>query len=234
MQPLNEVAFDWDHVDCLLLDMDGTILDLRFDNFFWRELVPQHYSELHGIALPDAHAELVPRFAEKEGTLEWYCLDHWSNELGIDIAGLKEESRAHIDFLPDIPRFLRSVRRAGKRLVLVTNAHRDSLAVKLDRTGLDEHLDAIHSAHDLGLPKEDPGFWKRLQAIEPFDPETSVLIDDSVAVLESARSFGIGRLVAIRRPDSTRPARVVEEFHAVDALPDLGLPGEQRETPRDD
>ena len=28
-------------VDTVLLDMDGTLLDLAFDNYFWQKLVPE-------------------------------------------------------------------------------------------------------------------------------------------------------------------------------------------------
>jgi putative hydrolase of the HAD superfamily len=224
MHSSNGRIFDWNHVDTILLDMDGTVLDLRFDNFFWRTIVPQRYSEKHGIPLTLAHEELVPRFLAKEGTLEWYCLDHWSQELGLDIARLKAESRDQVGFLPGIPEYLQSVRAAGKRLVLVTNAHHDSLSVKLGRTDLAQYVDAIHTAHDIGLPKEDPSFWDRLQEREPFDRQRVVLIDDSIAVLRSARHYGIGCVVAIRKPDSTRPARDVTDFRSVEALPDLGSP----------
>lgn len=224
MHSSNGRIFDWDHVDTILLDMDGTVLDLRFDNFFWRTIVPQRYSEKHGIPLTLAHEELVPRFLAKEGTLEWYCLDHWSRELGLDIARLKAESRDRVGFLPGIPEYLQSVRAAGRRLVLVTNAHHDSLSVKLGRTDLAQYVDAIHTAHDIGLPKEDPSFWGRLQEREPFDRQRVVLIDDSIAVLRSARLYGIGWVVAIRKPDSTRPARDVTDFRSVEALPDLGSP----------
>lgn len=216
--------FDWRGVDTVLLDMDGTLLDLRFDNFFWREFVPQRFSEAHGIELAEAHEQLIPKFAAQQGTLQWYCLDYWSRELSIDIASLKEEVEDHIDFLPDIPEFLLAVRRSGKRLVLVTNAHRSALAVKLRRTRLERFLDAIFSSHDLGLPKEDPAFWDRLRELEPFAPERTVLIDDSLPVLRSAHAYGIARVIAIRRPDTSMPARAVDEFHAVDGLPDLGLP----------
>ena len=216
--------FDWESIDTVLLDMDGTLLDLQFDNFFWQEVVPQRYSETLGIELDEAHRRLLPKFAEKRGTLEWYCLDYWSRELGIDIARLKEEVEDHIDFLPDIPDFLQAVRRAGKRLVLVTNAHQVTLRLKLRRTGLQRFLDAVHSSHDIGLPKENRGFWRLLQALEPFDPTRTALVDDSLPVLRSAHEFGIARVIAIRRPDSSRPRQTVDGFDGVDGLPDLGQP----------
>ena len=224
MHSSNGRIFDWNHVDTIFLDMDGTVLDLRFDNFFWRTIVPQRYSEKHGIPLTLAHEELVPRFSAKVGTLEWYCLDHWTRELGLDIARLKEESADQVDFLPGTPEFLQTLRAAGKRLVLVTNAHHDSLSVKLGRTDLAQYVDAIHTAHDIGLPKENPSFWDRLQEREPFDRQRVVLIDDSIAVLRSARNYGIGWVIAIRKPDSTRPARDVTDFRSVESLPDLGSP----------
>ena len=39
----------WPEIHTVLLDMDGTLLDLRFDNHFWRELVPERYAERHGL-----------------------------------------------------------------------------------------------------------------------------------------------------------------------------------------
>ena len=227
MHVVDGAHFEWSGIDTVLLDMDGTLLDLRFDNLFWQEIVPRRYGEIHGLAPEEARRRLRPRFEARQGTLEWYCLDHWSAELGIDIALLKEEVEDHIDFLPDVPEFLRAVRAAGKRLVLVTNAHRASLAVKLRRTRLDEYLDAIHSSHDIGMPKEEPRFWAALREREPYDPARTVLVDDSLPVLRAAHTAGIGRVVAIRRPDTTRPARRVDDFHAVDALPELGTPRDE-------
>lgn len=225
MKLVDGAHFDWSEVETVLLDMDGTLLDLRFDNFFWQEFVPRRYGEIRGIGLERAVKELEPRFAEKRGTLEWYCLDHWSRELGINIARLKEEVDEYIEFLPQVPEFLVAVRRAGRRLVLVTNAHRDTLAVKIRRTGIGSFFDAMYTSHEIGFPKEDPEFWAQLRRREPFTPERTILVDDSLPVLRSAHSYGIRRVVAIRRPDSSRPPVQIDDFHSVDALPDLGTPG---------
>jgi 5'-nucleotidase len=221
MEIVSHHPFEWDHYDTVLLDMDGTLLDLRFDNFFWQELIPARYAALQGMPHEEAVAVLEPRFAATRGTLEWYCLDHWSRELGLDVAALKREAEDHIDFLPDVPDFLVAIRELRKRAVLVTNAHRGSLAVKLARTGLERYVDAIHSSHDLGLPKEDASFWARLRAIEPFEPARTLLVDDSLPVLRSAHAFGIARVVAILKPDSSRPPVTVEDFHGVESVTEL-------------
>jgi 5'-nucleotidase len=221
MKLVTRQPFEWDQYDTVLLDMDGTLLDLRFDNYFWQELVPSRYAALKGLPHAEAVALLEPRFAAARGTLEWYCLDHWSRELGIDVAALKREAEDHIDFLPDVPDFLVAVRELRKRAVLVTNAHRGSLAVKLERTGLERYVDAIHSSHDIGIPKEDAAFWARLRVIEPFEPARTLLVDDSLPVLRAAHTYGIGRVVAILRPDSSRPPNAVEDFHGVESVTEL-------------
>jgi 5'-nucleotidase len=228
MELVSRYPFDWDLYDTVLLDMDGTLLDLRFDNFFWQELIPSRYAAANGLPHEEAVALLEPRFAAARGRLEWYCLDHWSRELGLDIAALKREAEDHIDFLPNVPEFLLAVRELRKRAVLVTNAHRGTLSIKLARTGLDRYLDAIHSSHDLGLPKEDPRFWARLRDIEPFEPTRTLLVDDSLPVLRSAHEYGLARVIAVLRPDSSQPPAQVNDFHGIESVSEL-LPPKRRD-----
>jgi HAD superfamily hydrolase (TIGR01509 family) len=206
---------DWDSVDTVLLDMDGTLLDLHFDNHFWLEYVPRRYAEANGMTEAAAREELLARYNDIQGTLEWYCVDHWSRELGLDIALLKEEVSHLIAVHPHVTDFLHGLRQRGKRLALVTNAHQKSLALKMEKTRLAGHFDAIISAHDLGHAKEDPVFWSKLQGVEPFDPARTLFVDDSLSVLRSAREYGIRWLLAVLAPDSKGPAREPAEFDAV-------------------
>ncbi len=71
--------------------MDGTVLDLRFDNLFWLEALPRRWAQVHGVGEEEAIVMLKARFDARRGTLDWYCIDHWSEELGVDIAALKVE-----------------------------------------------------------------------------------------------------------------------------------------------
>lgn len=212
---------DWSAIEIVLLDMDGTLLDLRFDNYFWQELVPLRYANRHGIPLEHAHEELTPRFAANRGTLDWYCVDYWTRELALDIAQLKREMREHVRFLPGAEPFLQFLRERGPRTALVTNAHHNSLAVKAAQTNLLRYFDHVVSSHAYGFPKEHPSFWQRLQAELAFDPARALFVDDSLAVLRAARDYGIGRIVAITHPDSTQGARTVEEFPAVRGVQEL-------------
>ena len=215
---------DWQRIQTVLLDMDGTLLDLHFDNMFWLEHVPRRYAERQGLALNEARSQVYGRYREVEGTMQWYCVDYWTGELGLDIAELKQELEHLIGIQPHAIEFLETTRAAGKRLVLVTNAHAKSLALKLDRTDLAPHFDAIVCAHDLGLPKETPDFWERLREREPFEPVATLLIDDSLAVLRAARAYGLPHLLAVYRPDSRAPPREISEFPAIESFRDVMPP----------
>lgn len=209
---------DWSGIDTVLVDMDGTLLDLHFDNLFWRQIVPQSYARLHGMTVADAQDALAPRFDAKVGTLQWYCLDHWTRDLGLDLKALKREHRARIRFLPGAEEFLAAVRRRGKRLVVVTNAHRDTFAVKAEHTGVDRLVDSVVSSHDFAAPKESAAFWQALERHTPFDANRTLLIEDSLAVLAAARAYGVRHMVAIRRPDSSEPPRATPGFVGVDGV----------------
>ena len=216
-----KAVIPWERIDTVLVDMDGTILDLAFDNFFWLEVVPRSYARRHRVSEHSAREELLGRYRALEGRLVWYCIDHWSRDLQLDIRALKQAHRDRIRYLPRATDFLASVRRRRKRLVLVTNAHPDTLAMKIEQTGLDRHVDAAVSSHAFGAPKETRAFWDRFHGCEAFDPACTVLIEDSVAVLEAASAFGVGVTVAIRRPDSRHPPRPIERFPAVDGVHEL-------------
>jgi putative hydrolase of the HAD superfamily len=215
---------DWSAIDKVFLDMDGTLLDLHFDNRFWREHVPARYAAARDLPLNQARDELFARYKDQEGTLEWYCIDHWSRELGLDIALLKEEIDHLIAVHPQVLEFLEALAARGMRRVLVTNAHQKAIALKMRKTRLVGHLERIISAHDLGLAKENPGFWPLVQAIEPFDPERTLFVDDSPTVLRAARDYGFHHLLAVLAPDSRSPAREAEEFLAIHGFGEL-LPG---------
>ncbi len=215
------IMLNWREVQTVFLDMDGTLLDLHFDNYFWLEHVPKRFAEKHDLSIEVAKQALFPRFREIEGTLNWYSVDHWSNALDLDIAFLKREMDHLISIHPYVPEFLDALRASGRRAIIVTNAHQKSLALKMEKTQLEGHFDQIVCAHDLGLPKEDRQFWDALQKIEPFNAERTLLVDDSHAVLESARDYGIAHLLAVHKPDTQSEAKAPGEFRALTSFGEL-------------
>lgn len=212
---------DWGRIDTVLLDMDGTLLDLKFDNTFWGEIVPAKLAVERGLELHAAKAQLRAVYAAKQGTLDWYCLEYWSRELDLDLEQLKREARELIAWLPQAEEFVYRVRALGKRLVLVTNAHTTTLAIKDEHLDFRGHFDAVYSSHTFGSPKESAPFWSALMAAERFDRARTLFVDDSLPVLRAARDFGVGWIYAIARPDSSQPRREIAEFPAVTSIDEL-------------
>ncbi|MFN3716916.1 MAG: GMP/IMP nucleotidase [Thiobacillus sp.] len=206
---------DWRQIDTVFLDMDGTLLDLHFDNHFWREHMPRRYAEYHGLDEIMARDHLHRHYERHAGTLNWYCIDFWSSELALDIVQLKQEVAHLIAVRPDVPAFLHALRESGRRVVMVTNAHPKSLDLKMRETRLDAWFDALVSSHQIGLPKEHPDFWQALQRVERFDKSRTLFVDDSLPVLESARAYGIAQLLAVCNPDSKMPQKDCGDFMAI-------------------
>lgn len=215
---------DWHRIETVLLDMDGTLLDLHYDNHFWLHHVPQRFAEKHCLPFDEAHRRLMTRYQSVAGTMQWYCMDYWTSELDLDIETLKQEVAHLIAVHPHVAPFLERVRSRGKRVVLVTNAHHKSLALKMAKTGLDCYFDAMICAHEFGIPKEHPDFWQGLQRRETFSPAATLLIDDSLPVLRSARAYGIAHLLAVYRPDSRQPRKNVEDFAAIEDFSQITPP----------
>lgn len=206
---------NWREIETVLLDMDGTLLDLHFDNYFWLEHLPQRYAEIHDHDEDAARHHLIERFRAEHGKLHWYCVDYWTHELNLDIRALKAEVRHLIRVRPHVEKFLERLHASDRRVVLVTNAHQKSLDLKLEQTGLQRWFDAIVCSHDFRLAKEQPGFWDALAAHDIFDPERTLLIDDNHAVLQSAQDYGIRYLLTLLQPDSKAEPRSHTHFPAI-------------------
>ena len=208
-------SLPWRDIDTVLLDMDGTLLDLHYDNHFWMEHLPQRYAELHGVSRAMAELEMAPLFEQNAGTLNWYCLDFWSAELKLPLRELKLETAHLISLRPDAETFLMAIKQAGKRVIMITNAHRDSLSLKMERVQLAPYFERMISSHDYGFAKENAQFWDALHADIAFEPGRSLFIDDTLPILRSARAYGIAHLLAVSQPDSRKGPKNTEEFAAV-------------------
>jgi HAD superfamily hydrolase (TIGR01509 family) len=218
---------DWNSIDTVLLDMDGTLLDLHFDNYFWLQHLPRRYAEIHQRDEDDSRAQLQRQMAAKRGSLDWYCLDYWSQQLQVDIPALKLEIQHMISLRPHVESFLQQLHAAPQQVLLVTNAHRKSLELKLARTGIERWFDGIVVSHDLRVPKEDLRFWHYLQARYSYRPERTLLIDDTESILHSAQQYGIAHLMTLLQPDSRMQKRLDTRFPGIHHFDEI-MPAEQK------
>jgi putative hydrolase of the HAD superfamily len=209
---------EWQRINSVFLDLDGTLLDLNYDNHFWLEHVPLRYAEHHGLDQAAAKKVLTGKYSAVYGSLNWYCVDYWSRELGLDIAKLKHEIADKICVRPKVVDFLQFLHMMGKRVVLVTNAHPSSVAIKMDKTKLERFFNRIVSSHELAHAKEQAAFWPALQATEAFAKNATLFIDDNFDVLDAARDYGIKYLLAIKKPDSRGPNKEHEHYPVLDSF----------------
>lgn len=209
------ITFPWSQIDTLLLDMDGTLLDLAFDRIFWQQRVPQALSDERKISLEDAQAILMDETQRVRHTLHWYCLDYWRDTLRLDIHGMLAAQGHEATLRDDTLPFLSALGACGKQRILLTNAHPDNLSVKLKYTGLDRHLDLLLSTHTFGYPKEDQRLWQAVAEQTGFAADKTLFVDDSEVILDAAATFGVAYCLGIKNPDSGREETVFRRHPAI-------------------
>lgn len=212
------MTFDWNNIDTVLLDMDGTLLDLHFDSHFWLEHMPRNWASKHQMEFGLAREKLSNMLNHHVGTLNWYCVDFWSDALDLDIMALKQEVAHKISYRPTAQSFLERCQQESQDVRLITNAHRKVLDLKIGKTGIDQYFHHMLCSHELDYPKENPHFWHRLQELNGFDPTRTLFIDDTESVLESAEQFGIKHLYSIAKPDSQAQRKAPSRFPMLDRL----------------
>jgi len=212
----------WDEIEWVLLDLDGTLLDKYFDDYFWETLVPEKYAQKYGLSLQEAKREVMALYQREEGTLNWTDLDFWSKKLALDLPALKEQIAHLIDTHPYVVDFLKFLKQMSKKVFLVTNAHYKSLSLKLKHTQLGLYFDEVICAFDVGLSKEDKKFWRRLQEKLKFVPLHTLFIDDSEAPLLAAKEIGIKYLFFKTQASSKSPPRVpINNFSKIQYFKEL-------------
>ncbi len=214
IQALNP-AIDWHDIDTVLLDMDGTLLDLHSDDVFWGSLLPTRYAERHGVSVTAAKEHLFSHMREVRPGLAFYSVPYWSDYTGLDLPQLKRELVDLIRFLPGVEDFLGALATVGKPTMLATNAHRESLVIKDEVIALSDRLDGVYISHEPGAAKESQEYWHALRQRRAFDPARTLFLDDNEPVLTAARDFGIGHTYTIARPNLNKPARDNLSFPAI-------------------
>ena len=198
---------DWRSIDDVLLDMDGTLLDLHYDATFWLNNVHSIVANLTGEPEHVIQERFHHELKKHEGTLAWYCTDYWADFFGIDLIEAKQQLAHLIRFRPHAEQFLNVLNSLPLRTLIATNAHPDVIQLKLNVVPLEDMVDGIVSSHQYGVAKEHPDFWRALFDEYAINPDRALFMDDSSKVLDAADRAGVREVVEIRHPNLCEPPR---------------------------
>ena len=185
-------------IEFLLIDMDGVILDNAYDNDFWQNQIPEVIADNKGIAFDDAKRLAIQIFNYKKNTRDWYDVDYWSNMLSIDIEAQKrsEKSFSRISLYDGVIDTL-SVLKNKTKTILITNAHRKTLNIKLEKYNLTPYFDEMVCAHELNYVKEDIQLWYMLRSKYRLDYEKTLLVEDTINNINVGLSAGISGAIYV-------------------------------------
>ena len=214
-------AIDFANIDLVLFDLDGTLLDLYFENHFWQQALPEVLAGRWDMPLAETKTKLLDMQAQVAGQLPWYNVAYWSDKLDLDLTPLREQLIHLAQPRPGAIALLEQLRERGCPAWLATNTCRPSLDLKLEHVPLAPLLERLVTAHELGAAKQTRAFWERLFAGLPVRPQRCLFIDDTGAMLAAAQDYGIGHLRGISRPDSKAAPAPRNGFIALDDFADL-------------
>jgi len=214
---------DWHSIDNVLLDMDGTLLDLHYDATFWLHNVHSIVANLTGEPEHAIRERFHRELKKHEGTLAWYCTDYWAEFFGIDLIEAKQQFAHLIRFRPHAEQFLKVLNSLPLRTLIATNAHPDVIQLKLHVVPLADMVDGIVSSHQYGVAKEHPDFWRAFFDEYAINPDRALFMDDSPKVLDAADRAGVREVVEIRHPNLSKPPRSTWK-HGIDDF-DVLFPG---------
>ena len=221
MSSNSTASIDWSVIDTLLVDMDGTILDLHFDDYFWQTYLPEHYSKHYDGEIQGLLDFIKHNLETTGGELNWYCPIYWSELLKLDILLLKEKVKNLLSLREDAIHFLKVCRKNNKRLILVTNAHPEVIAFKNKVVPFLHYFDKVVSSHDIGVVKESLDFWDRLNKKLQLNFNRCAFIDDSYPVLLAAKKYGVKNLFCVAQPNSKKIRKNSSELPILNHFSDV-------------
>ena len=211
----------WDSIETVLLDMDGTLLDRHFEDFFWDELVPRRYATKHRLPLAAAKEKLKTIYQSKLNTVYWGDIAYWEKRLDLRLWGLRYQTQHLVRMHPHTMRFLKFLKQRKKKVYLVTAALRADVDFKLSTNAIGCYFDGIFSEFEIGASKKSVVFWEKLQRLIGFKKNSTMVADDEASVLKAAKKYGIKWIVLKKTFSSKKEPRASDEFISVRHFDDI-------------
>ena len=222
LAPGTSSVLNWDRIDDVLIDMDGTLLDRHFDNFFFEEDLPRRYVAMQGLSFDASRGTVNGDVPVGGRELAWTDLHYSSGRVGIDVVAMHLSQLTLIGFLLGAEDFLKAVRIKGKRRA-ATNAHEAGVAVKSAKTGLDRYVGSDRRRVRSGLSQDEmPEYWPGPAAGWLDSTRAALSMLTTTEMCSAAAShYGIATIIHSAKSSSQLPPVQSSKFASVEHLPAL-------------
>jgi putative hydrolase of the HAD superfamily len=157
-------------------DVDGTLVDLRFNELIWNEGIPLLYAEKMGIGLEEARKHVKQEYDRVgENRLEWYDIRYWFRYFGLE--GWRELLKSYeVTIYPEVPWVLNTLTKKYD-LIAATNLTREFLDMEMkDLRNFFKHV--FSSTSDFKQVKKTIGFYSKICDILQIKPQEMVHVGD--------------------------------------------------------
>ena len=162
-------------------DLDGTLFDMDFENTLWFEEIPKLYSKVHGISLEEAKKKVLSAYNEiGDEDYRWYDPHYWIErfKLGKPWHEIVKDLKHKVHMYPETKKVLSELKK-GNKLIVISNATRDFINIKMEVENLDQYFEKIFSVtSDFGVVKKDTDIYKKVCEIMKIKPEELVHVGD--------------------------------------------------------
>ncbi len=154
------------------------------------------------------------------------ALDHCLAVHGIADATVRQTlmgAYLALDPFPEVPAMLETLRRAGKRLAILSNGNPAMLTPMVAASGLADRFEAVLSVDDVGVFKPDPKAYRLVEARCGVAPDRVCFLSSNCWDAHGAAHFGF-RTVWVNRagmPDDGLPGTLAGQLDDLSSLPAL-------------
>lgn len=156
------------------------------------------FTELYWSERPDYDKDVI------SGTEYWTRIAH---RAGVTLSPQSVEDLTELDsvswmqFDPGMWEWVDELRRAGKRVAMLSNMPRDLGEVLKSRTGKLDHFDHVTLSYELGVMKPEPAIYEECLEGLVTPPEQTLFLDDRIANIHGAELLGIRAMQFTSRDD---------------------------------
>ena len=174
-------------------DVVGTLIDFHYEDYVWKEAIPQLIARKRHIAFEEAKDYVLMEYDRiGKNDIRWFLPEYWFKHFNL-VEGPMEVFRSHIDkvrFYPEVPSVLRNLTRKYD-LVIASGTTKNIVETMIEKfRHCFSHV--FSPVSDCQEVKKTPEFYEMVCKILEIEPCAMVHVgDDWCSDFISPRSIGI-------------------------------------------